>query len=72
MDLTAQEFEKRVRENASEEGARQSFRFFPNQNENDFFIGVRMGVLFQLGKEFIDMPIAEISGARRLEPRSGR
>lgn len=60
MVLTAEEFEKRVRENASEEGARQSFRFFPNQDENDYFIGVKMGVLFQLGKEFIDMPVGEI------------
>jgi hypothetical protein len=37
------------------------FRFDPNnQPKDDYFVGIRMGSIFKLGKEFIDMPVGEI------------
>jgi 3-methyladenine DNA glycosylase AlkD len=37
------------------------FRFDPDdQPRDDYFIGVKMGEVFKLGKEFVNMPVAEI------------
>ena len=37
------------------------FKFDPdNQPSDNYFIGVRMGSIFELGKEFSDMPVDEI------------
>jgi 3-methyladenine DNA glycosylase AlkD len=37
------------------------FRFDPdNQPKDNYFIGVRMGDIFKLAKEFVDMPVREI------------
>jgi hypothetical protein len=37
------------------------FKFDPDhQPKDDYFIGVRMGSIFELAKEFVDMPVVEI------------
>jgi len=37
------------------------FRFDPHkQSRDDYFIGIRMGDVFKLAKEFVDMPVGEI------------
>ena len=62
--LTATEFTKRLTALQSDEELhkhRRYFRFDPDdQPKDDYFIGVRMGSIFELAKEFIDMPISEI------------
>ena len=62
--MTAREFEKRLTDVSSEEELRKHtryFRFDPDaQSADDYFIGVRMGQVFALAKEFIDLPVAEI------------
>jgi 3-methyladenine DNA glycosylase AlkD len=42
---------------------RRYFRFDPSdQPEDNYFIGVRMGSVFDLAKQFIDMPVENIEG----------
>ncbi|MBB5785608.1 DNA alkylation repair protein [Jiangella mangrovi] len=57
-DLSAEEFERRLREHQSDEEKRGYERYF--KTGSDRFIGVRMGTVFELAKEFIDLPPAEI------------
>lgn len=57
-DLTAEEFERRLREHQSDEERRKFERYFTTGA--DRFIGVRMGTVFELAKEFIDLPPAEL------------
>jgi len=61
---TAKDFETRLRALASDEELRKHqryFRFDPDaQDATDYFIGVRMGSIFTLAKEFIDLPVADI------------
>jgi len=61
---TAAEFTERLEALSSDEELRRHQRFFDidpdDQDPNDYFIGVRMGSIFALSKEFIDMPVAEI------------
>lgn len=55
--LTAAEFLRRLKAKASAAERKKYKRYFPDSGE---FIGVRMGAVFALAKEFIDMPVSEI------------
>ena len=61
---TASEFIKRLKAIQSDDELRKYQRFFKfdaaNQPKDNYFIGVKMGNLFALGKEFMDMPVGEI------------
>lgn len=63
-DLTAAEFETRVRAMQSDDELRKIQRYFKtgegDYGEGDVFIGVRMGSIFALAKEFLAMEPAEI------------
>jgi 3-methyladenine DNA glycosylase AlkD len=62
--LTARQFVARLKENQSDDELRKIQRYFKSgkgeYGEGDRFIGVRMGTVFALAKEFIAMPPAEI------------
>lgn len=62
--LTAKEFVDRLKRHASPAEAEKTLRYFKSgegeYGENDKFIGVRMGQVFGLAREFSDMPLAEI------------
>ena len=64
MKLTAQEFTKRLKAMQSDEELSKIQRYFPvgeaGPSKDDYFIGVRMGSIFELAREFVDMPVAEI------------
>lgn len=59
---TAAAFLARLGENASEAERLKYDRYFPPaaRRAGDWFIGVRMGTVFELAKAFIEMPPAEI------------
>jgi hypothetical protein len=61
---TAAEFTDRLTALQSDEELlkhRRYFKFDPeNQPGDDFFIGVRMGSIFELGKQYAQMPVTEI------------
>src|SRR4029453_2895055 len=63
-ELTAKEFIKRLKTLQSDDELRKIQRYFPFKNgkqpKDDYFIGVKMGEIFKLGKEFSDMPVCEI------------
>lgn len=63
-ELTAAEFAERITALRSDEDLakhRRYFRFDPDdQPADNYFIGVRMGSIFELGKEYAQMPIEEI------------
>ena len=63
-DLTAKQFMERLQSMQSAAELQKIQRYFKSgkgqYGEGDQFIGVRMGSLFALGKEFAEMPIAEI------------
>ncbi len=63
-DLTAEQFVDRLRALQSDEELKKHQRYFKfvpeDQKADDYFIGVRMGSIFELGKEFSDMPVSEI------------
>jgi 3-methyladenine DNA glycosylase AlkD len=63
-ELTAKHFVERLTALSSESELRKHqryFRFDPDdQPADDYFIGVRMGEVFKLGKEFAAMPVDEI------------
>ena len=62
--LTATEFTKRLKALQSDDELRKIQRYFKSdggkQRKDDYFIGVKMGSVFTLGKEFRDMPVSEI------------
>lgn len=62
--LTASEFTKRLKAFQSDDELQKHTRYFrfdpKKQPKDDYFIGVKMGNVFLLGKEFKDMPVAEI------------
>jgi len=62
--LTAKRFIVRLKEHQSDDELRKILRYFKSgkgeYGEGDTFIGVRMGTVFALAKEFVDMPPAEI------------
>lgn len=57
-------FVKRLKALQSDNELKKIQRYFKfeigKQPKDDFFIGVRMGNVFELGKEFKDMPVSEI------------
>jgi 3-methyladenine DNA glycosylase AlkD len=63
-NLTSSEFINRLMELRSDTELRKHRRYFKfdpnNQPKDNYFIGVRMGSIFELGKEFSDMPVDEI------------
>lgn len=63
-DLSAERFVEELEALQSEEELTKYQRYFKfdkdNQSKDDFFIGVRMGKVFELAKAYIDMPLAEI------------
>ena len=63
-DISARKFAARLRAQGSPEEARKVLRYFKTAKgeygEGDKFIGVRMGQVFELAKEFIEMPPSEI------------
>ncbi len=64
MDLTAANFTEKLLALQSDGELRKHqryFRFDPDdQPADNYFIGVRMGKIFALGKEYAQMPMAEI------------
>jgi 3-methyladenine DNA glycosylase AlkD len=63
-DFTATDFVKKLEVHRSEEELEKIKRYFKSEEgdygEGDSFIGVRMGQVFALAKEFIEMPPGEI------------
>lgn len=58
-DIDAGEFERRLREHQSDEELRKIQRYFKDGTRG-VFLGVRMGTVFALAKEFIELPPAEL------------
>jgi len=58
-DLDAREFERRLREHRSDDELRKIQRYFKD-GTSGVFLGVRMGTVFALAKEFIELPPAEL------------
>lgn len=62
--FTAATFERRLLALQSDDELKKHQRYFRfeigNQPKDNYFIGVRMGSIFELGKEFSLMPVAEI------------
>lgn len=56
--LTAKDFLAKLKPKATAAQRKAYVRYFPNEYKD--FIGVRMGAIFQLAKEHIDMPVGEI------------
>jgi 3-methyladenine DNA glycosylase AlkD len=64
MDLSAEQFIEKLSALRSPEQLRQYHRFFTFDEDNpdagDQFIGVRMGQVFKLAKEYIELPLDQI------------
>ena len=62
--VNAAQFIKKLKSYQSDEELAKYQRYFKfdkdNQSQDDYFIGARMGQVFQLAKEFIEMPLVEI------------
>lgn len=62
--MTAEKFIERLKALHSREELIKHTRFFKfdpeNQPEDNYFIGVRMGDIFQTANDFLDMPVSEI------------
>ncbi|HQZ97613.1 MAG TPA: DNA alkylation repair protein [Pyrinomonadaceae bacterium] len=62
--LTARAFSEKLLALRSDEELKKHERYFKfvssDQTSDDYFIGVRMGSIFELGKEFSEMPVGEI------------
>lgn len=63
-NLTAAEFEERLTALQSDDELRKHQRYFrvdlANQPKDNYLIGVRMGEIFKLGKEYAEMPVDQI------------
>ena len=63
-ELTAKNFTERLMKLQSDvelQKHQRYFRFDPdNQPKNNYFVGIRMGDIFKLAKEHIEMPVTEI------------
>ena len=63
-NITAAQFAKRLKAHRSAAELKKIQRYFKSgegeYGEGDEFIGVRMGQVFELAKEFIEMPLSEI------------
>ena len=64
VDITAKQFVERLKTHRSAEELKKIQRYFKSDEgqygEGDEFMGVRMGQVFGLAKEFIEMPPSEI------------
>jgi 3-methyladenine DNA glycosylase AlkD len=64
MELTAEQFIERLKEHQSPDQLAKIQRYFKSgegeYGEGDTFMGVRMGQVFEMAKEFIDMPSNEL------------
>lgn len=61
QELTAKAFVERLEAMQSEAELRKYDRYFPpSQRGADTFIGVRMGSVFKLAKEYMDMPLDQV------------
>lgn len=62
--LTAASFAEKISSLRSDEELKKHQRYFKfvadDQNSDDYFIGVRMGSIFELAKRNAEMPVAEI------------
>jgi hypothetical protein len=58
-ELSAEQFVEKLQSYSSTD-QRQEDQPTPNSEESDKFIGVPMGQVFALAKEFIEMPLGEI------------
>ena len=63
-DLDAATFAEHLLALRSDDELKKHERYFKfvsaDQDSDDYFIGVRMGSIFELGKEFSEMPVGEI------------
>ena len=63
-EITSKKFVEKLKALQSEEELKKHQRYFRfeigKQSKGDYFIGVRMGDVFALAKEHVDMPVAEI------------
>ena len=63
-DLTATTFTERLHALQSDEELRKIHRYFKlgegEYGAGDVFLGVKMGQVFSLAKEFVDMPVGEV------------
>ena len=63
-ELTADQFSKELNALRSDDELRKIQRYFrfelDKQDPKDYFIGVRMGSIFALARQYADMPVAEI------------
>ncbi len=64
MELTAKKLIQKLEENRSDSEVKKYSRYFKTgkgeYGEGDLFIGVRMGIVFSISKEFLEMPISQI------------
>lgn len=62
--LTAKQFEGEIKELSSETELKKHQRYFrfdiENQPKDNYFIGVRMGDIFKLSKDYAELPAGEI------------
>lgn len=62
--MNAERFSKELKALQSDEELKKHERYFKfvsnDQSSDDYFIGVRMGSIFDLSKRYMDMPVAEI------------
>lgn len=61
-DINAKQFAEKLKTYQSAEELKKYHRFFKfdESDKRDTFIGVRMGQVFALAKEFMDMPLDEV------------
>ena len=63
-EINAEQFVRKLKELQSDEELKKHQRYFKfvpdDQSSDDYFIGVRMGSIFDLAKERRNMPVAEI------------
>ena len=62
IDVSAKQFVERLKEYQSAEEIKKYHRYFlfDESDKEDVFIGLRMGQVFALAKEFMDMPLDEV------------
>ena len=64
VKLTATEFTQRLKSMQSDDELRKIQRYFKPESggkkKDDYFIGVRMGSIFALAKEYVAMPVGQI------------
>lgn len=63
-ELTAKRFEGELMKLRSDDELKKHQRYFKfvenDQSADDYFVGIRMGSIFELAKQYVEMPAAEI------------